>query len=390
MEPMPRVLFVHQSADLYGSDRVLHTLVTGLTAYGYRPIVLLPVHGPLYDLLISSGVETYVIGLTTLRRTKLGLLGLLSLPFSLMASLIRIRRLVRGQQIRFIYSNTLAVLSGAVYAKLARITHVWHVHEIVIAPTSARKGFPMLLSLLADQVICNSRLTRQWLVGECPRLAKRILTIWNGVARPLPFDRAAATEFRRRVGATDHDLVVTLVGRINRWKGQSLLVEAAEILHATGFVNLRFAMIGGAPAGQEHFAQQLRGRIDQSPARESIVLLGYREDIWTIWDGSDIAVVPSVEPEPFGLVAIEAMAAGKPVIVAAHGGLLDIVEHQKSGLLVNPGDPQDLAAAIARLCEDRVLRQTLAHAGQCRQKTLFSIAGQIDETIRCLEKLRAA
>ena len=224
-------------------------------------------------------------------------------------------------------------------------------------------------------------------VHDCPN---RVSTIWNGVGRTLRSDPVAATEFRRSVRASGGDLVVTLVGRINRWKGQTLLVEAAEILLAAGFVNLRFAIVGGAPAGQEHFIKSLRDRIDQSPAREMIVLLGYREDVWPVWDGTDIAVVPSIEPEPFGLVAIEAMAAGKPVIAAAHGGLLDIVEHQKSGLLVNPKDPKDLAAAIARLCDDKVLRSTLSTAGQRRQAAQFSITRQIDETIRCFRKLGTA
>jgi glycosyltransferase involved in cell wall biosynthesis len=103
-------------------------------------------------------------------------------------------------------------------------------------------------------------------------------------------------------------------------------------------------------------------------------------DIWPVWRASDIAVVPSTEPEPFGMVAIEAMACGLPVVAAAHGGLLDIVDDGRSGLLFTPRDADALAAALQRLAGDAALRQRLGSAGAQRQAEHFSLAAQVAQT----------
>jgi glycosyltransferase involved in cell wall biosynthesis len=84
------------------------------------------------------------------------------------------------------------------------------------------------------------------------------------------------------------------------------------------------------------------------------------------WRRCSVALVPSVWPEPFGLVVLEAMAAGRPVIAAHTGGLSDIVVHNETGLLVPPGDVPALAAALARLLASRELREQMGQAGRLR------------------------
>jgi glycosyltransferase involved in cell wall biosynthesis len=82
------------------------------------------------------------------------------------------------------------------------------------------------------------------------------------------------------------------------------------------------------------------------------------------WNRCSIALAPSIWSEPFGIVVIEAMAAGKPVIASKIGGLKDIVEDGKTGYLVTPGDPVELSKAITRLLQDDALRAQLGEAGR--------------------------
>lgn len=380
------VLIVHQSADLYGSDRVLRSLVLRLQQGPYHPVVLLPERGPLYQSLIADGVEAHVVPLAKVTRSTLSINGLLSIPFILAVSLLRIRKLMAGRNVRAVYSNTLAVLSGAVYATCCRLPHLWHVHELIASPSAARKTFPLLLRLFADRVVCNSHQTKNWVVGEQSALAGRTVTVLNGVERSSAIDPDSAQEFRRRAGADQKDLLlVTLVGRINRMKGQSVLVEAAELLQSREYRHLRYAIVGSPPCGQEHFLAALELRLARSPARDAIALLGYAENVWPIWDATDIAVVPSIEPESFGLVAAEAMAAGKPVVASSLGGLLDIIETGVSGLLVMPGDAQALADAIAALADDEALRRHLGATGMRRQSEVFALARQLDQLERQID-----
>ena len=132
------ILFVHQSADLYGSDKVLLALVTKLDRDKWYPIVLLPVDGPLVVELAAIGTECHVVPISRLARTSLSLRGLFELPVNLMRSIRAFNRVLRGRQVDLVHSNTLAVLSGAIWARWHRIPHVWHVHEIILQPQIVR------------------------------------------------------------------------------------------------------------------------------------------------------------------------------------------------------------------------------------------------------------
>lgn len=384
---MKNILFVHQSAEMYGSDKVLLYLVSAMAAQGLNPIVLLPEEGPLLIELQKRGAETLIVPVTKLDRKTLSPKGLLRLPWSLYKSIAGINRAVAGRQIDLVYSNTLAVFGAAIWAMLMRKPHVWHVHEILLSPSVVRKGFPWMLRLLADKAICNSTMTSNWLLAEQPRLAAKTVVIWNGQGpRPVP-NTPATAQVRVQFGISPDDLVVTLVGRINRWKGQSLFIEAADKLRQRGFKNVHFLIVGSAVAGQENLVEDLRHKIAQSSVGAHVHILAFTHDVWSVWDASDIAVVPSTEPEPFGMVAIEAMASGKPVVVAAHGGLLDIVEDGVSGLQFKANNAGKFADAMEKLLLSADLRNQMGLAGKQRQEAVFSLHSQVESTAKLLHTI---
>lgn len=373
------ILFIHQGAELYGSDKVLLNLAAGLRDTAYQALVIVPFDGPLVAELRAAGVETHIAPVTKVSRALFSPRGLLSLPGSLISAVQGISKALQGRKVAVVYSNTLAVLSGAVWARLHRVPHLWHVHEILMHPALIRRGFPLLLRLLADRVVSNSSLTTRWLVDEQPALAARTVTVWNGIDRAAGIDAARVAALRDAVAAPD-DVLVALVGRINHWKGHLLLVEAAGILYQRGYHKLRYLIVGSVFAQQEHFLTGLQEAIAASPARAQFTLRGFTDSVWDVWDACDIAVVPSTEPEPFGMVAIEAMCAAKPVIAAGHGGLLDIVEHDVSGMLFEPRNAVALADALARLADGVELRKQMGAAGKLRQQALFSLDSQVSKT----------
>lgn len=385
--PPKTVLFVHQSAEMYGSDKVLLWLVQGVQARGFHPIVLIPSLGPLHTELTASGIETHVLEVTKLNRETLSPLGLLKLPFKLFGSMREKRRVLAGRKVDLVYSNTLAVLGGAVFARMHGIPHLWHVHELLRSPTVVRKGFPWMARVLADKVVSNSTMTEQWLLEEQPRLAKKAVTIWNGLEPRPALKPDAAAALRAHLQVTAGQLLVALVGRINRWKGQELLIEAASLLWQQGVRNVHYVIVDGVAEEQEHLIDALGQKIGASPAAAQIKRVEFTDDVWTVWDACDIAVVPSTEPEPFGMVAIEAMASGKPVVVAAHGGLLDIVEDGVSGLHFKPGDIQSFSKQLNRLIVDPALRLTLGANGRNRQTQVFSLDTQLERTVEVMHKM---
>lgn len=381
------ILFVHQSADLYGSDRVLLALVSKLNREEFLPIVLLPVDGPLVAEFGAAGVEYHVLPISRLSRATLSLRGLLGLPANLIGSLRAINRVLNGRHVDLVHSNTLAVLSGALWARWHRVPHVWHVHEIILNPKFVRKVYALLLNWFADCIICVSHATKENLLQDKPALASKIQVVWNGLARDTSVDVVEVRQYQHSVGMRDGEVLVALVGRINRWKGQTLLVEAAGILWQQGVRNLRFVIVGSVVPGQEHFLIALQQAISESPARQCFVLQPFAQDVWPIWDACDLAVIPSTEPEPFGMVALEAMAASKPVIAANHGGLAEIVVQSETGLLVPPSDATALADAIKRLAADVKLRRQMGEAGLLRYRREFTLDCYVENMVKVYEQI---
>lgn len=376
----PVVLFVHQAAEMYGSDKVLLYIATGLRARGrVWPVVVLPMHGPLLDFLEAAGVEVHVCEVGKISRQVYTPLGLVRLMYRVWRTLVLYDVIRAGRTVAVVHSNTLAVLAGAVWAWRRAIPHLWHVHEIILSPRLASSTFPRMVSWLSDCVVSNSRPTERWLLEHQPGLAARSKVVFNGLPLQYAASEAQATAFRAQVGAATDTLLVVLAGRLNQWKGQGLLIEAVAHLHGQGRLgNTRFVIVGDAIPGQPHWRARLVANVHALGVQAHVHFEPYVDDIRAVWQAADIAVVPSTEPEPFGLVAIEAMAAGVPVVAAGHGGLLDIIEHGQSGLLFEPRNALALADALGSLMADGALRQRLGASGRLRQQALFLASSQVE------------
>lgn len=376
------VLFVHQSSELYGSDRVLLMLVIALKARGgFHPVVILPDNGPLHDELTRAGIETHVGSIAKISRAMFSAGGLVRLLRAVAQGLRDLDRVAAGRPVDVVHSNTVAVLTGAIWAWRRKVHHVWHVHEIILSPRLVSRALPRLVSWLSDGVIANSRQTEAWLLDVVPRLRTRCRVMFNGLPPVVTPSPDAVQRFRTKVGASEGEVVITLVGRINRWKGQEIFIEAAGALKARGLLgSARLAIVGSPAPGLEALVPELQSRIDALGLGNQMSFVSFDADIWPVWFGSDVAVVPSTEPEPFGMVAIEAMAAGLPVVAAGHGGLLDIVVPEQTGLLVAPRDSAALADAMQRLLQDAPLRRRLGQAGLLRQAQHFSLDAQVEQT----------
>lgn len=379
-----RVLVVHSSAELYGSDKSLLDFVARRPS-GWQLTVIVPEDGPLVPALAAAGAEVLVGEVCKLQRGLLSPKGAWRTARAAWRSVRWIRVLSRQRSFDLVYSNSVAVLGGALAARILGLPHVWHVREILAGSSGLTWAFRHLVSALSTKVISNSAQTRQWIAGPHAAQDSRFAVVWNGVETGQPVGDRQAT--RQGLGAQADEVLLVLVGRINAWKGQFLLVKAFAQMRAAGICNARLAIVGSAFAGQEHFEVQLAQSIEASGCSAHIEVQPFRTDVNAVWDAADVVVVPSIEPEPFGRVAIEAMAFSKPVVAAAHGGLKEIVEDGVTGCLVPPRDAAALAAALTKLVASQDLRERMGQAGLRRQQEFFSVQAYAD---RVSTELKAA
>ncbi len=372
---MKTILFIHQGAELYGSDKVLADLVICLSDEKYRPIVILPAEGPLYRLLKENNVDVRVAYLSIIGRKTMTLHGLTGLRGDLKKSIESIDNVLFNESVDLVHSNTLAVLSGAFWARHRKIPHIWHVHEIIMRPILVRITFSILLVALAKKVIFNSHAAKKNMSRFLPIVSLKSTVIWNGISpnkndASLEYD---SKQFRVDHSISDDSLLILLVGRINRWKGHYLLLSSLESLYNKGFHNFNCIFIGGPPPGQDNLLTELQDEIEKRHVRKQVKILPFAENISAVWKACDIAIVPSTEPEPFGMVALEAMNHSKPVIASDHGGLTEIVIDGVTGLLFTPNDENDLEECIRKLITNKDIRQKMGQQAKERVLNIFNL-----------------
>ncbi|MDG2280242.1 MAG: glycosyltransferase family 4 protein, partial [Flavicella sp.] len=286
---------------------------------------------------------------------------------------------------KLVYSNTLAVLLGGVYAKIKGVPHVWHVHEIIQHPRVVAYAYPILVNVLSRKVIFNSFATQKSLCKGHKRLQLKSSVVWNGINRDQPFTEEKKIDFlKRKHQINPSAIVIGLVGRISRWKGHELLLKTFKEISKSNS-NTELVFIGSPPLNQEIFEENLKTKIKLWGLSEKCKIISFQEKIWEIYDMLDVVVVPSTEPEPFGLVALEGMLSKKPVIASNHGGIVEIINNNKSGLLFKANDEKDLKRCLMRILENDKLRSQMGIVGKERADKVFSVKAHVSKISSLLE-----
>ena len=172
---------------------------------------------------------------------------------------------------------------------------------------------------------------------------------------------------RASLGANGEQIVILQASRMQSWKGQHLHIDAlAELVGNPRWVCW---MAGGAQRPSEiAYEKQLRAAAERLGIADRVKFLGQRDDVPALMRGADIHCQPNAGPEPFGLVFVEALAAGLPVVTTRMGGPMEIVD-ASCGILVPP-NASSIAAALRELVDDSAKRARLSAAGPARAREL--------------------
>ena len=365
----PTVLFVDQTGQLGGAELALLPLAA---AFAGRGEVVLLADGPFRERLQAVGVRVRVIHderVSNIDRARLRCKWLEAIP-GMFGQIRAVARAARSFDILFLNTQKALVLGS-----LAKVLHhrpiVWFLHDI-LSPAHFGPAQLMIVKFLArhavDHIVANSRASAEALIALTGLPSASVPVVHNGIDASafLHSETDDIRALRARLGLPETACLAGLFGRLAPWKGQHVAIEALVRLS-----DVHLIVVGAALFGEGDYAKKLRHLAHRLGVEDRVHFAGFREDVPEWMKAMDIILHTSTEPEPFGRVIIEGMAAGRPVVAA--GGVLEIIRHKENGWLVEPGDVTGLAEAIETLRAAPDLARDLANNARIDVERQFSL-----------------
>ena len=362
-----RVLHIITTINRGGAENHLLDLIQGQRAEG-KEVAVAYLRGEGYwaDTYREAGVEVHNLGL---RRY-----------YGELAPLLKLRRIIRGSAFDLLHAH---LPPAELYTRLALLG-------------IGRKALPLLISKhneegfyrgpgerfmgrwvaqRAERVICISRAVERFMAG--PRLGldgRKLQTVYYGIdAQRFSSVRSVKSEaLRKEWGIPPGAMAIGFAGRLVPQKDLATLIRGFALM-ASQMQNAWLVMVGIGPLEAE-----LRRCAEELGAGARIVWAGFRDDIAAVMGAFDVFALTSLY-EGFGLVLLEAMASGVPVVATKVSAIPEVVIDGKTGMLVKTGSPEELASAFCKLGDKR-LRLQLGAAGRQRVLENFTLERMRDET----------
>ena len=376
------ILVVHNNNDFYGAEKVLLELLSRLDRSRFVPIVVLPTDtrhiNRLSPELEKLNIECCFIPLGVLRRKYFKLHKLPRFSVEVLAGVRQLARLIRKRNIALVHTNTNTILASPLAARLTGVPHVWSIHELMVEPATVRNALHYMIPRLSTRVVTVSQAVRDHMLKDAAKFADRFAFV-RGAIDVEPFLNAKGrAQVRAEWGVRDDEMLIGMAGRVTRWKGQSVFVQAAKLI-AERHPEAKFAAVGGVFDTEKFYMDRFRKEVHEAGLENKFTINDFRADMPDVFAAFDIFVLPSILPEPFGLVVIEAMASGKPVVATAPGGPSETVVDGETGFLVPPSDASAMAQALEVLLADPQKRISMGEAGRRRAREVFSLPRYVIE-----------
>jgi glycosyltransferase involved in cell wall biosynthesis len=349
--------------------------------------VVVPERGPLTDALTQAGVETHILPLAILHRT-LSPLYWARTAARFGPTVAKLCALIRREGVRIVHSNTSHVFDGAPAARRCGVPHIWHVREMHSGRSRIGPLLRRIMTAYSDLILVVSRAVED---ATFPIRPKRppIRVLYDGIDVTRFHPGQDGTGVRTELGIGANELVIGMASRIAHWKGHRLFIEAAARV-AEQHPTARFLIIGDAVTARDRrLKQELLTLRQEKGLADRMIFAGMRRDMPQVLAALDLFVLPSQLPEPWGLVTLEAMATGKPVIATRQGGPLEMLEDGITGRLTSPDRPEELTQHLLALLDDEEARRRMGEAARLACVTRFSVEQSCAEMMRLYESLLA-
>lgn len=366
MSSKKNILHIIDSAGYGGGERYVIDIIKN-SDQSFNHSVVIPYGGPFEGVLKKNNCKYTII----------------SMNYKNIINSIRLlNKFILAHNVDIIHSHG---FRANFYARIARVLtskkHVSTIHvslyDYIDTSYLIRLFYifiEKLFSVYTDRFVCISRAMKQdtLKMGIAPQ---RIVLIPNGVDTNRFYPREPDYNLKKELGIPPDTTLIGTVGRMVSEKGQIYLIESLKYLKYD-LPKLKCLFIGEGP-----LRAQLKKKAESDTVIDMCLFLEPLRDIENIYPLLSIFVLPSLR-EPFGLVLLEAMASGIPVIATSAGGPLDFIKHDINGILVPPGDAIKLAESIKELLLNSDKRNSLKNEGL---KTVNRY--KIEKMVKSIEKL---
>ncbi|MDB6230802.1 glycosyltransferase family 4 protein [Lactobacillus amylovorus] len=365
---MKTILYLHAGAEMYGADKILLELVTGLDKTKFRPIVILPTDGILRQKLEEAKIKVHVISYPILRRKYFNPKGIINYAFNYRSQSNAIVKYLNDNNIKvdLLHVNTLAVLEGIRLKKKLKVPLYWHIHEIITHPQVINKFLCWCVNQYADKAIVVSGPVKRHLISNGVN-SKKVVVVHNGIDSNVFSPDVNSDYLYDEWKIPKNAVKVGMIGRVNNWKGQNDFLDAlAPLLNE--FNNLYLFLVGSAFEGQEWRIKELKQKIASLPHSNRIIFSEFRKDNYAVEHFFDILILPSTSPDPLPTVVLESMGCGRAIIGYAHGGITEMVKDGYNGKLVKSLDKKALNIAV----RDSLVSKNYINFGKNSRKKLLN------------------
>jgi glycosyltransferase involved in cell wall biosynthesis len=361
------VLQIQKVKGMGGSERHLLSLLPGLAARSVdvRMCVLMEgAYRRFTEPLLDKGIETTFLPAG---------------PDANPALIARVVRLIRRVNPDLVHTHLVhADLHAQIASRVARVPAVTSVHSTHTFNRRSPYGAAARFAIrLATRTIAISQYVRRRMEEVGAARPGTVAVVPYGIdATDWVLRASERNAIRAKLGLHPAEVAVGVVSRLIANKGHDLLFDAMTRVNANG-KHVKMLVAGDGP---------LRDSLEE---RARLLLpgmvrfIGYSSDVRRVMNACDCIVFPTLPPlaEGFGLAALEAMAAGRPVAASAVGSLPEVVIHGETGLLFSPGDATDLASALTLLVKDADLRHRMGAAGRARALSMFTLDQMVTATL---------
>ena len=367
---LPPVLFM---ADHFGyADGVAH----GVTTYFLH---ILPA-------LVQQGVDLKAVFLREPHPAAAGLLPYGITPLFLSAHkwdptvALKVASIARKHRAKVIHaSGVKATLIGRIAARMVGAEAIVHVHDLDY-PSFAVSALHRVFARPKDIGLCVSKAVQENTAGGYHIARDRLRVVYNGVrldhVRNVPAN--TRERIRQSLNLAPDRIVVAMVARLFPVKGHKGMLKMMPTI-AKACPNITLMIVGDGPE-----RATLETMVDELNLRANVIFIGHRNDVPEMLAAADMAVMPSLS-EGLGVAAIEALAAGKPVIAFDTGGLREVVTDGADGRVVPAGDHAAFSEAVVSLAKDPQRLKTWGERGVALTER-FSVEAHVARLMQCYEE----